>query len=94
MKKLEFKLEASFDDNSGRTVAVYLRVRSGAVKETKELEEGIAYADYDADGSLLGIELLGPCDVAVLDRIADNEPEPVKGFLRSSPPRGLVALPG
>ena len=85
-----FQLEASFDDKTGQAVALYLRVRQGAVAKTEEVSEGQAYADYDGDGSLLGIELLGPCTVAVLDRIADKEPEPVRRFLKNSVPRGLV----
>jgi hypothetical protein len=90
MSKPEFHLEASFDDQTGRTVAVYLRVRAGAVKETKEIKEGLVYADYDAQGLLLGIELLGPCEIDVLTGLADNEPEPVREFIKASPPCGLV----
>jgi hypothetical protein len=89
MKSPAFRMEASFDD-SGRTVATYLRVREGEVAETRELKEGLAYADYDGEGVLLGVELLGPCEVEVLDRIADQEPEPVQRFLKGSVPRGLV----
>ncbi len=90
MAKPEFRLEASFDDNTGSTVAVYLRVRAGAVKDTKEIEDGVVYADYDADGALLGVELLGPCAAEGLERIADGEPEAVRRFLQGSAPRGLV----
>ena len=57
---------------------------------TEELKEGSAYADYDADGVLLGVELLGPCEIAVLDRIADRESEPVREFLKTSVPRRLI----
>jgi uncharacterized protein YuzE len=85
-----FRLEASIDDRTGRTVAAYLRVREGEVATTQEVEEGVAYADYDAQGLLLGIELLGPCKVEILDRIASTEPEPVKRFLRGSVPRELI----
>jgi hypothetical protein len=91
MKEPEFRLEASFDSKTGCVVAVYLRVRSGPVGKTEEIREGVAYADYAADGSLLGVELLGPCDVEVLERIARTEPERVRGFLKSGAPRGLVA---
>ncbi len=90
MKKPAFKLEASFDDTTGQAVAVYLRVREGDVAETKEVKDGYAYADYDADGLLLGIELLGPCEVEVLDGVAESEPEPVKRFLRGGAPRELL----
>jgi hypothetical protein len=90
MTQPKFELEASFDDKTGRTVAVYLRVRMGEVAETKEVKEGLAFADYDAQGTLLGIELLGPCEAEVLDDIARSEPEPVKRFLKGSAPRELV----
>jgi hypothetical protein len=85
-----FRLEASIDDKTGLMVAAYLRVREGEVAETKEVEEGVVYADYDSQGSLLGVELLGPCSVMVLDGIAAGQPEPVKRFLTSATPRGLV----
>jgi hypothetical protein len=42
---------------------------------------------------LLGVELLGPCEAEVLDGVADKEPEPVRGFLVNSPPRGMVLTP-
>jgi hypothetical protein len=90
MNSPKFRLEASVDDRTGRMVAVYLRVREGEVATTKEVEPGIAYADYDAQGTLLGIELLGPCDVAVLDSIAEGEPEAVRRFLHGGAPRELV----
>jgi uncharacterized protein YuzE len=92
MTEPEFKLEASFDDKTGDMVAVYLRVRTGDVAETKEVKEGVAYADYDSKGLLLGIELLAPCDIEVLEGIAQREPEPVRRFLRGSAPRGLVPV--
>ena len=90
MDQPAFKLEASFDNRTGQPVAVYLRVREGDVARTEEVKEGYAYADYDTDGQLLGIELLGPCEVQVLDTIAEGEPEPVRRFLRGGPPRELV----
>ncbi len=90
MSKPIFRVETSIDDDTGDLVAVYLRVRAGDVAETKEVEEGIVYADYDSHGELLGIELLGSCDIAVLERVTANEPEAVKHFLRSGAPRGLV----
>jgi hypothetical protein len=85
-----FRLEASFDDRTGGVVAVYLRVRAGEVAQTKDVKEGLAYADYDAQGVLLGVELLGPCPIDVLDAVAAGESEPVKRFLRGGAPRELV----
>jgi uncharacterized protein YuzE len=88
--KPAFRVETSVNDETGDLVAVYLRVRDGKVASTKEVEGGIVYADYDAHGALLGIELLGPCDMTVLEGVTANEPEPVKRFLRGGVPRGLV----
>jgi uncharacterized protein YuzE len=90
MSNSKFRLEASVDDQTGRMVAAYLRVREGEVATTKEVEPGVAYADFDSQGTLLGIELLGPCQVAVLDTIAEGEPEPVRRFLHGGAPRELV----
>jgi hypothetical protein len=90
MRPPAFKLDASVDETTGRVVAVYLRVREGEVARTKEVKDGYAYADYDADGVLLGIELLGPCEVEVLDSISESEPEPVRRFLRGGTPHELV----
>jgi len=83
-------LEVSVDEKTGLIRAAYLRVRKGKVEETQEVSAGSAFADYGANGLLLGVELLAPCKVKVLDRIAAHEPEPVKRFLRGSPPRELV----
>jgi uncharacterized protein YuzE len=78
----KFRLEVSYNETTGEPVAAYLRVREGKVVETKEISEGIAFADYAADGLLLGVELLAPCQVEVLDRLSEKEPEPVRRFLR------------
>lgn len=84
------ELSISVDEKTGHIRAAYVRVRGGEVSETREVAEGRAFADYDASGLLLGIELLAPCEVAVLDNLAEMEPEPVRQFLRGSPPRELV----
>jgi hypothetical protein len=62
IKPCEFipTLEVSIDETTGLIRAAYLRVRKGKVEETQELCEGSAFADYAADGLLLGVELLGP----------------------------------
>jgi hypothetical protein len=84
-------LEVSVDDKTGTVRAAYLRVRQGEVAETREIAEGCAFADYTEDGTLLGIELLAPCTVGVLDSISAEEPEPIKRFLRGSAPRELIS---
>ena len=91
MVKPKFRLEVSYNDTTGDPVAAYLRVREGKVAETREVSEGIAFADYDADGCLLGIELLGPCPLEVLDRVSENEPEPVRNFLRRGVRKEMIS---
>ncbi len=83
-------LELSVNEKTGGIRAAYLRVREGEVVETREVSEGRTFVDYSDDGILLGIELLAPCAVEVLDRISAQEPEPIKRFLRGGPPRELV----
>jgi uncharacterized protein YuzE len=91
MSKPLFRTTVSVDEQTGRVQAVYFYVREGFAAETREISEGRAFADYDEAGQLLGVELLGPCAVTVLDSITQQEPEPVKAFLRDSAPRGMVA---
>jgi uncharacterized protein YuzE len=81
MIKPRFRLEVSFSE-AAEPVASYLRVREGSVAQTKELIDGVAFADYAADGSLLGVELLAECRPEELDRLCAAEPEPVRRFLR------------
>lgn len=85
-----FHLEVSFDQTTGAPVAAYLRIRVGAVAQTKEVSEGVAFADYDAAGDLLGVELLAPCSVTVMDRLTEQEPESVRRFLRGGIPSELL----
>jgi hypothetical protein len=79
---------------SDHRIAAYLGVRDRKSAETVEIEEDRAYADYDAHGQLTGIELLAPCHVKVLDRITKKEPDEVREFLRSSPPRSMILEKG
>ncbi|MBM3994553.1 MAG: DUF2283 domain-containing protein [Planctomycetes bacterium] len=84
------KKDVSVDGKTGNIRAAYLQIGTGAVYDTRELSEGSAYADYDKDGWLLGIELLGPCEVKVLDKLAKKELAALRRFLLGSPPRELV----
>jgi uncharacterized protein YuzE len=90
MNGINFQLSVSVCDETGRVRAAYLKVRDGAADETREVVEGSAFADYDAEGRLLGIEFLAPCHVSVLDQITLDEPEPVREFFRNTSPRQLV----
>ncbi|MCI0380697.1 MAG: DUF2283 domain-containing protein [Gemmataceae bacterium] len=82
MSLAKFRLEVSYNETTGDPVAAYVRVREGKVAQTKEISAGVAFADYAADGSLLGIELLEPCRIDILERVAEKEPEQVRQFLQ------------
>ncbi len=89
MDKYHFGVSVETDKASGRILAAYLQVRRGRVAETREYADGNCFADFNPSGELLGIEVLGPCDVTVLDRIARKQPA-VKRFLRDSLPLALT----
>ena len=90
MTKRAFAVETSVNNDTGDLLAVYLRVRDGEFAETREVVGGVVNADYDSHGCLLGVELLGACDLTVLEGVTTNEPEAVRHFLRAVAPRGLV----
>jgi hypothetical protein len=95
MLELNFAVEVSVDKATGVPVSAYFQVRRGRVHETREFADGFAFADYDKSGYLLGIELLGPCRVQVVDQLAANEPALVrtktKQFIRNVGPRPMIA---
>jgi len=86
----KFRTEVSYSETTGEPVAAYLRVREGKIAQTIEVVAGVAFADYSVEGLLMGIELLAPCGMEVLDRLAEQEPEPVRHFLREGARRPLV----
>jgi uncharacterized protein YuzE len=96
MTKLNFGLSIDTDNASGEVVAVYFQIRKGRSHETREFADGAAFADYNANGELIGIELLAPCRVSIVDQLAANEPLEVrrktKRFLRESGPRRMIAV--
>ena len=92
MSATRYSFSTSVDERTGRVMAVYFKLRQGEVDDTREVVEGKAFADYDADGALLGVELLAPCDVAVLDTLAKEEPESVRRFFRRVSPREMVLV--
>lgn len=92
---LEFHVTITTDRETGEPLCVYFQIRSGKVHETREFSDGAAFADYDAHGHLLGVELLSPCRVTIVDQLAANEsPElrqRTKRFMRENGPRFFVA---
>jgi uncharacterized protein YuzE len=88
--QIMLQTDIALDKETGQVMAVYFHVRKGRSAETREFDNGNAFADYDTKGRLLGVEVLGPCKVTILDRISRKEPKPVKTFLRSSIPAQML----
>lgn len=65
-----FELSISSRDD-GTLEAVYIRFRDGEVERTKEIEEDVLVGDYDAQGNLLGIEILAPVRLADLEKFVE-----------------------
>jgi uncharacterized protein YuzE len=70
-----FEISVSGRDD-GTLEAAYIRFRMGDVATTKELEEDTLIADYDADGNLLGVEILAPVQLSHIERLVDRQRRP------------------
>ncbi len=57
---MKFNIQVERRPESNQALAVYLRLREGQVAKTVEVCEDECYADEDANGRLLGIEMLAP----------------------------------
>jgi len=95
MTDFAFATSTTIDSKTGEVISAYFRIRRGKVAETREFAEGAAFADYNRNGELLGIEVIAPCRVTVVDQLAANEPQQLrnrtKRFMRDSGPRMLIA---
>jgi len=83
-----FQVTVETDLRSGRIMAAYLRFRKGKAAKVVEFADGNAYANYDRKGELIGVELLAPCRLSVLTKIA-VQPQ-VRQFVRRAIPRQMA----
>jgi hypothetical protein len=92
--KFQFLVSVATEESTGEVLAAYFQIRKGKYDHVKTFADGAAIADYDKNGYLLGVELLAPCRVQVIDQVAQTESfstrSHVKQFLRKSGPRELV----
>ena len=95
MTNFDFGVSVTTDASTGNVMSVYFQIRKAKVHETREFADGAAFADYNRLGELVGIELLAPCKVSIVDQLAENEPIAVrsrtKHFMRSAGPRQMIA---
>ena len=86
--KFSFQISIETETETGQVLAVYLQIREGKSATVKEYADEKVFADYDKHGVLLGIEILAPCNVQVLDRIAAQAQ--VKKFVRNAIPKSML----
>jgi len=89
MTQHKFEISVTVDEQTGAVISAYFGIRRGRSAQTREYGDGAAFADYDKHGHLLGIEMLAPCSLRVLNRIEGAEPE-VRRFVKSAAPRAMV----
>jgi hypothetical protein len=90
--KRDFFVGVTTDSRTGRLMAVYFQFRRGKAAKVREFADGNAFANYNEKGELLGIELLGPCKVEVVDKIAKRDD--LKKFIRSAAPSAMLVGAG
>ena len=95
MTAFSFEVSVMTENDTGDVLAVYFQIRKGKVHETREFADGVAFADYNKHGELIGVELLAPCNVSIVDQLARNETAAVrrrtKSFMKSAGPRQMIA---
>lgn len=91
MKPVDFHASFEFEGETGDLMAVYFQVRKGKVSQTREVGDGAAFADYGKKGELLGIELLAPCRIQILDQVIDQPL--VRKFVSRNIPRNKAWAP-
>ena len=87
--KHTFAVSVEVNQATGEVIAVYFRVRKGKSARTQEFANGNLFADYNSNGDLLGVEMLAPCSIRILERVTQSEPE-TQQFVRRSVPRAMV----
>jgi len=91
---MKFQLHVESDNETGKVLAVYFRLRQGRSATVREFSGGAAFADFNKKGELLGVELLEPCQISVLNKITEDEPlaerTKARNFMRSAVPRAMV----
>lgn len=87
-----FELSVRVDNQTGEVIAAYFQFRDGESTRIEAFAAGDVIADYDQHGRLLGIELLGPCELDLLAGITQEDAR-IRDFVENSMPYelGLIA---
>lgn len=90
MRKPAFSYHVDVEEATGRILAAFFRFREGRSAEAREFANGSVFAHYNNRGDLIGIEILGPCKIALVNQITNKVPD-IKKFVRDTLPPALVA---
>lgn len=91
-KPLGFEISIS-GRADGTLEAVYITVRDGKARRTKEIIEDIVLADYDSRGRLIGIEILAPVKISKLTPLVEEKRrKPFRNFVKTQAPDELVLV--
>lgn len=90
-KTIGFEISISARDD-GTLEALYIRLSTNKVAKTKEVSgPAEVLADYDANGRLVGIEILSPVRLSKLAELVDRpRRKPFRKFVRTAAPEELV----
>jgi len=86
--RFSFRVTIETEFATGAVLAAYFQLREGKSARVREFVDGTVFADYDKQGKLIGIEMLGPCSPQVIDEITGQER--TKRFVHNNAPRDLL----
>lgn len=85
-----FEISTSARDD-GTIEAVYIYFSHGPVASTREIKRDVLLADFDAEGNIIGLEILAPVKVSELVSLADpGRRVPFERFVKGAAPAALV----
>lgn len=93
--QFNFQVYSETDKRTGALLAVYFQIRHGKAAEVREIADGAAFANFDRKGRLLGVELLGPCEVTLIAKLSQKDPDVkhrnrIKRFLHDHMPKKMA----
>ena len=93
-KKPTVNFEVSISGRDDGTVeAIYVKFLSDAVAKTVEVEQDGLLVDYNANGDVVGIEILAPVKLAQLtDLVEQSQRDSFRKFIRTTVPDSFVKM--
>lgn len=90
-ESVSFEISISAKDD-GTIEAIYISLGSGGkVAKTEEIDGDALLADYDANGALVGLEVLAPVRISNSAKLVDKPIRPIfRKFVRRTAPQEFV----